>query len=62
VSEHHAASGPSAEPESDPKRQYRTLPRPVHIADTVEIYDVSPVPEPVMGLDPIRDFLLRNAG
>ena len=62
MSEHREVSRPGADGESDPTRQYRTLPRPVRIADTVETYDVSPVSEPVNGLDPIRDFLLRNAG
>jgi hypothetical protein len=56
------AASESRKVELDPKGRYRALPKPVRIADTVETHDASPPPDPTMGRDPDRDFLLRYAG
>ncbi|MDP9319348.1 MAG: heme biosynthesis protein HemY [Actinomycetota bacterium] len=42
--------------------RYDRLPKPVRIEDTVATQEASPRPEPNMGRDPERDFMLRYAG
>ena len=44
------------------RERYRTLPEPVRLADTVEVHDPLPPPDPTAGRDPERDFVLRYAG
>ncbi|WP_035781145.1 hypothetical protein [Arthrobacter sp. H14] len=50
------------EPEVDlPEERYRTLPARIPIEDTIPTKDASPPPDPEMGRNPDRDFMLRNA-
>jgi hypothetical protein len=44
------------------KPDYRHLPDPVKLEDTVAEHDVRPVPDPEGGINPEQAFLLRNAG
>lgn len=41
---------------------YRVLPEPVALEDTVALQETRPGPDPLGGRDPETDFLLRNAG
>ncbi len=41
---------------------YRHLPEPVRLEDTVAEVDVRPVPDPEAGQNPEQNFMLRNAG
>jgi hypothetical protein len=41
---------------------YRSLPDPVRLEDTVSEVDTRPVPDPDGGLDPQQLFVIRNAG
>lgn len=42
------------------REDYRHLPEPVRLEDTVAEVDVRPVPDPDNGIDPDSLFLLRN--
>ncbi|GAA4666097.1 hypothetical protein [Kineococcus glutinatus] len=57
-----AGPGGDVARDGDGRERFRTLPEPVRLADTVEGHDPEPPPDPTMGRDPERDFLLRNAG
>jgi hypothetical protein len=41
---------------------YRHLPAPIRLEDTVAEVDTRPVPDPDGGIDPETAFVLRNAG
>ncbi|WP_183407701.1 hypothetical protein [Nocardioides marmoriginsengisoli] len=41
---------------------YRTLPAPVALEDTIAEVDTRPVPDPDGGTNPETTFVLRNAG
>jgi hypothetical protein len=43
-------------------RDYRHLPAPVRVEDTLATTDAEPVPDPEAGRDTDRDFLLRYSG
>lgn len=49
-------------PPPPPAPDYRTLPEPVALADTVAMQDTRPVPDPTTGRDAELQFLLRHAG
>lgn len=42
--------------------RFRHLPERIGPAEFVETHDAEAVPDPTMGRDPERDFMLRNAG
>ena len=42
--------------------RYRKLPEPVDLEDTISTKDADPVPDPDLGRDPERDFMLRTTG
>jgi hypothetical protein len=44
------------------RRDYRRLPDPVRLEDTIATQDAGPPPDPEGGQDPERDFMLRYAG
>lgn len=41
---------------------YRTLPEPVALTDTVALQETRPVPDPTGGRDTETELLLRHAG
>jgi hypothetical protein len=41
---------------------YRHLPDPVKLEDTIAEHEVRPVPDPDGGINPEQAFVLRNAG
>jgi hypothetical protein len=41
---------------------YRHLPEPIRLEDTVAEVDARPVPDPEGGINPETVFVLRNAG
>ncbi len=41
---------------------YRHLPEPIRLEDTVTSQETEPPPDPVGGREPERDFMLRYAG
>ena len=41
---------------------YRHLPMPIRLEDTLAVVDTRPVPDPDGGVDPQTLFLLRYAG
>ncbi len=43
------------------QKRFATLPEPVRLEDTVASQDADPAPDPEMGRDTNRDFLLRYA-
>jgi hypothetical protein len=43
----------------EPRDRWKHLPEPVSLEDTRETYDVEPVPDPTVGRDTERDFMLR---
>ncbi len=48
--------------EGKPAEPYRRLPGRIRVEDMITTQDVGPVPDPTMGRDAERDFMLRNAG
>lgn len=42
--------------------RFRTLPERIRPEDTIAVQESEPPPDPTMGRDPERDFMLRNAG
>ena len=49
-------------PEQPDRSRFRTLPRRIPLDETVAGVEVEAAPDPTMGRDPERDFMLRNAG
>jgi len=47
-------------PTPDPVAQYRTLPDPVRLEDTVPLVETVEARDPEMGRDTDRDFMLRH--
>jgi hypothetical protein len=45
-----------------PCRDYRQLPAPVRLQDTVTSIEADPPPDFLAGRDPERDFMLRYSG
>lgn len=45
-----------------PSARFTTLPEHTPLEDTFASQDADPPPDPDMGRDPNRDFMLRNAG
>lgn len=45
-----------------PSERYRELPERVHFKDMVATQETTPPPDPTMGRDTERDFVLRYAG
>jgi hypothetical protein len=45
-----------------PAADYRTLPEPIPLADTITTQETRDAPDPTMGRDTETEFLLRNAG
>ncbi len=48
--------------EGKPADPYRRLPEQIRVEDMATTQAVGPVPDPTMGRDAERDFMLRNAG
>jgi len=48
--------------ESRPPTDFKRLPERIRLEDTFTSQDPDAAPDPTMGRDPERDFLLRNAG
>jgi hypothetical protein len=42
--------------------EYRHLPEPVRLEDTIAEHEVRPVPDPEGGINPEQAFMLRYAG
>ena len=42
--------------------RFRKLPERIRPEDMIATQDTEPPPDPTMGRDPERDFMLRNAG
>ena len=42
--------------------RYRKLPEPIDLEHTISTKDADPVPDPDLGKDPERDFMLRTTG
>jgi hypothetical protein len=52
-------------PDADPRPEaapYRRLPARVRPEDMVATVETEPPPDPTMGRDPERDFMLRSTG
>ncbi|RHA41978.1 heme biosynthesis protein HemY [Cellulomonas rhizosphaerae] len=47
-------------PTPDPVAQYRALPEPVRLADTVPLVETVEARDPEMGRDTDRDLMLRH--
>jgi hypothetical protein len=47
---------------SAPSARFRKLPERIPPEDMIAIQETEPPPDPTMGRDPERDFILRNAG
>lgn len=39
--------------------RFKELPKPIRLEDTIETFDVRPVPDPDGGRNPDQDFLIR---
>ena len=51
------------EPNASQKRlDYRELPEPIRLEDTIATQETRDAPDPVMGRDTETEFMLRNAG
>jgi len=55
----HLEAGPTQE---EPGRDFRRLPDRIDAAALVTTHDLEPAPDPTMGRDAERDFMLRYAG
>jgi len=56
---------PTSAPDQDESARsarYRKLPERIRPEDTIATQETEPPPDPTMGRDPERDFMLRNAG
>jgi hypothetical protein len=53
---------PVADAEQTRRTRFGRLPEHVALEDTIATQDPDPAPDPSMGRDPERDFILRNAG
>ena len=42
--------------------RFRKLPERIRPEDMIAVQETEPPPDPTMGRDPERDFMLRNAG
>ena len=42
--------------------EYRELPEPIALKDTIPSRETDPAPDPTMGRDTETEFLVRNAG
>lgn len=51
---------PRDQPPVDPAADFRHLPEPIALADTVPGQDVGPVPDPDGGRDPNHEWMLRH--
>ncbi len=49
------------QPKADPER-FKKLPEHVSVEDTVAEHPAADPPDPELGRDPEREFMLRNAG
>lgn len=45
-----------------PSTDFKKLPEHIRLEDTFASQDPDPAPDPTMGRDGDRDFMLRNAG
>jgi hypothetical protein len=45
-----------------PSARFKTLPEHIPLKDTIATQDPDAPPDPTMGRDTDRDFMLRNAG
>jgi hypothetical protein len=50
---------PRAGQPADVRPDYRRLPEPVDLDDTIATHETDPPPDPAGGRDPERDFMLR---
>jgi len=57
----HTQATEPASPPPDPAAQYRVLPAPIRVADTVALVDTTIARDPEGGRDTDTDFLLRYA-
>jgi hypothetical protein len=48
--------------EPEPSARFKKLPEHIRLEDTITSQDPDAPPDPTMGRDPNRDFMLRNAG
>lgn len=48
--------------EPEPSARFKKLPEHIRLEDTIATQDSDAPPDPTMGRDPDRDFMLRNAG
>ena len=61
--EHEQRTTPPRPPEPRPESdRYRHLPKRIAPEDLVATVDTEAPPDPTMGRDPERDFMLRNVG
>lgn len=47
---------------SQPSGRFSRLPERTRLEDTIATQETEPAPDPTMGRDSERDFMLRNAG
>jgi hypothetical protein len=50
---------PPAEQPAEERPDFRHLPQPVALDDTIATHETDPPPDPEGGRDPERDFMLR---
>jgi hypothetical protein len=60
-----SSAHPSDHPGPDdgrPEERFKHLPEPIRPEDLIATVEAEPAPDPTMGRDPDRDFMLRYAG
>ena len=50
---------PPADRPAEPRPDYRRLPEPIDLDETIATHETDPPPDPAGGRDPDRDFMLR---
>lgn len=58
----HQDETASDQDETASRRRFRKLPERIRPEDMIAAQETEPPPDPTMGRDPERDFMLRNAG
>jgi hypothetical protein len=55
-------TSPAERDKADASARYRKLPERIRPEDMIAVQETEPPPDPTMGRDTERDFMLRNAG
>jgi hypothetical protein len=55
-------ASPAEPTNAHPSERFHRLPDSIRLEDTIATHPSAPPPDPTMGRDSERDFMLRNAG